>query len=142
MILPDANLLLYAYDASSQFHARSAEWWSDCLSGAESVALVSPVLLAFVRLGTSRRVFEQPMTPAEAARHVRSWLERPMVEHVPVIESDLLAALDDLIRLGAGGGLTTDAVIAAVARRLQATIHSADADFERFENIVWENPLR
>lgn len=27
MILPDANLLLYAYDEASPFHERAKTWW-------------------------------------------------------------------------------------------------------------------
>lgn len=53
MILPDANLLLYAYDASSPFHQTSATWWSKTLDGSEIVGISSPVLFAFVRLSTS-----------------------------------------------------------------------------------------
>jgi predicted nucleic acid-binding protein len=30
VILPDVNLLLYAYDAHSPFHATSKTWWSKC----------------------------------------------------------------------------------------------------------------
>ena len=33
MIIPAANLLLYAYDEASAFHLRAKAWWSTCLSG-------------------------------------------------------------------------------------------------------------
>jgi predicted nucleic acid-binding protein len=33
MILPDANLLLYAYDQSSPFHARAKAWCERIMSG-------------------------------------------------------------------------------------------------------------
>ena len=33
MIIPDANLLLYAYDSDSPFHKASARWWAKLLSG-------------------------------------------------------------------------------------------------------------
>ena len=45
MIIPDANLLLYAYDEASPFHARARSWWSECISGPEPVGLVAVVLL-------------------------------------------------------------------------------------------------
>jgi len=32
MILPDANLILYAYDLDSPFHGVAADWWTKCLS--------------------------------------------------------------------------------------------------------------
>jgi len=34
MIIPDINLLLYAYDSTSPFHAQASAWWQTCLSGA------------------------------------------------------------------------------------------------------------
>ena len=60
MIIPDANLLQYAYDEASPFHLRAKSWWSTCLSGPEPVRLVAVVLFAFTRIGTSPKVFETP----------------------------------------------------------------------------------
>ena len=56
MIIPDANLLLYAYDEASPLHLRAKSWWSTCLSGPEPVRLVAVVLFAFTRIGTSPKV--------------------------------------------------------------------------------------
>ena len=74
MIIPDANLLLYAYDAASPFHVKASGWWGwgRCLTGRSPVGLCPVVLFAFVRIGTSLRAFEEPMTIEEASRHVRS----------------------------------------------------------------------
>jgi len=33
MIVPDINLLLYAYDSDSPFHGKATAWWQACLSG-------------------------------------------------------------------------------------------------------------
>ena len=71
MIIPDINLLLYAYDAASGFHAKAGVWWQGCLSGAEIVGFPRVVIFGFVRLATNRRAFQYPMTAAEAADHVR-----------------------------------------------------------------------
>ena len=38
MMLPDVNLLVYAVDATSPFHARARRWWDDALSSTLSVA--------------------------------------------------------------------------------------------------------
>ena len=142
MIVPDANLLLYAYDESSPFHERAVGWWQDCLSGAEPVGLCEVVLYAFVRIGTNRRAFLRPMPIEEAAAHVDSWLSRTVTDFLVPREADFLQALDWLRRAGAGGNLTTDAQIAAIARRHRATVHSADPDFQRFPGLRWKNPLK
>ncbi len=141
MILPDSNLLLYAYDSASPFHERARIWWENCLSGRERVGLCNVVLSAFVRIGTSRRVFEQPLTVAEAAACVRHWLGRSVTEFLLMQERDLLLALKLLEAAGAGGNLTTDATIAAIAISCKATVHTADTDFGRFPAVRWLNPL-
>ena len=61
-----------------------------------------------------------------------------------VIEADG-ADLDQALTLvestGAGGGLATDALIAALGIRHRAVIHTADADFARFPGVKWFNPI-
>ena len=80
MILVDANLLLYAYDASSAHHETARPWWERCLSRAEPVRLAWATVLAFLRIGTNPRALRWPMTIEEACGHVAEWLERPMVD--------------------------------------------------------------
>ena len=55
---------------------------------------------------------------------------------------DLAVAQGFLEAAGTGGNLVTDAQIAAVARRVQGTVYSADADFGRFEALRWKDPLK
>jgi toxin-antitoxin system PIN domain toxin len=141
MIVPDANLLLYAYDSASRFHEPAAAWWRSCLSGDELVGLCDVVLFAFLRVGTSRRAFASPLSVEEATRHIRGWLDRSVTEFLHSQESDLLQALSWLDAVGSGGNLTTDAQIAAIAHRHRATVHTADTDFDRFPGIRWRNPL-
>jgi toxin-antitoxin system PIN domain toxin len=141
VILPDTNLLLYAYDAISPFHTRSARWWSECLSGAEPVGLTPGVLFAFVRIGTNARAFIRPMTIAESAEHVRTWLEQPNVQVVEMQSRDVRGALALLCEAGTGGNLTTDAQVAAIALRLGGVVHTSDADYARFPKVRWFNPI-
>lgn len=141
MIVPDANLLLYAYDSSSRFHQPAASWWRSCLSGGEPVGLCGPVLFAFLRIGTSRRAFVSPLSIDEAAGHIRDWLDRSITEYLLTQESDVVQALSWLEAAGSGGDLTTDAQIAAIAHRHRATVHTADTDFDRFPDVRWRNPL-
>lgn len=141
MIVPDANLLLYAHDSSSAFHRVATEWWSECLGGDETVGLVPVVVLAFVRVSTSRAAFDDPFTLAEAAAEVRRWLGRSVVGVVGAEAPDLEQALALIEGAGAGGGLATDALIAAIASRHRAVVHTADSDFARFPRVRWFNPI-
>ena len=141
MIVPDVNLLLYAYDASSRFHAAAAAWWRACLSGNEPVGLLSVVVFGFVRISTSARVFELPMTPGEAAGHVRAWLAQPVVQVLEPRADHFERELTLLESLGTAGNLVTDAQIAALVLEYDAVLHTTDTDFLRFAALRWLNPL-
>ena len=129
MIVPDVNLILYAYDQDGPFHRESADWWSRCLNGSEAVGLAPVVIFAFVRLSTSPRIYAEPLSLEECAGIVRSWLAVPVTTLLEHDSGDIDVAFDLLASAGAGGNLTTDAQIGALALRYRATVHTADTDF-------------
>ncbi|MFZ4774400.1 MAG: TA system VapC family ribonuclease toxin [Terrimicrobiaceae bacterium] len=142
MIVPDANLLLYAYDETSPFHAKARKWWERCLSGTEQVGLCPVVVFAFVRIGTHPRAYNDPMPIRTASVHVEGWLRRKVCHFLSMEEEDVSQAMKLLCTAGTGGDLTTDAQFAAIALRLDATVHTADTDFNRFAGVKIFNPLR
>jgi toxin-antitoxin system PIN domain toxin len=141
MILPDANLLLYSVNQDSPDHASARAWWQSTLESDTPVRLATGVVFAFIRLATNRRVFANPLTPSEAFDYVENWLEFPSVELAESLPEDLPVVRKLLEAAGTGGNLVSDAQIAALAQRLEACVHSADLDFDRFPGIRWHNPL-
>ena len=141
MIIPDVNLLLYTYDTDSPVHAKARAWWEALLSGSEPIGLPHVVIFGFIRVGTSARAFANPMTPREAAGHVRAWLARPVVQVLETGTQDVEPVLRSLEDLGTAGNLVTDAQIAAAAVAHDAMVHTSDADFGRFPGLRWFNPL-
>lgn len=142
MIIPDVNLLIYAYDTASPFHQKAVNWWQDCLSGTEPVGLPAVVVFGFVRMITNIRLFNNPMTPAEAADHVRSWLGQPNTQILAAGENHVAQVLHRLELLGTAGNLSTDTQIAELASEYDAVIHTNDTDFARFEKVQCFNPLK
>jgi len=141
VIIPDINLLVYAYNTDAPDHEAAREWWESCLSERQSVGIPWVVALGFVRIMTSRVVLTDPMGPVDALAHVRSWLERPQA-HVLVPGPRHLVILTEVMTSArASGRLTTDAHLAAMAIETQAELHSNDADFSRFPGLRWVNPL-
>ncbi len=141
MILPDLNLLIYAYNSEAPAHLRAKAWWESCLSEPRPVGLPWAVMIGYLRLMTSRSVRVEPFTAREAIGHIRSWLERPNVE---IVEPGTrhLDLLDSLMRdAQAPGNLATDVHLAALAIEHRAELHSNDADFSRFPGLRWVNPL-
>jgi len=141
MIVPDVNLVLYAYDSASAFHVKARRWWEELLSGTERVGLAEVVIFSFMRLGTSSRAFQHPLLPSEAAGHVRSWLAQPCVSLVTRDPDHVEQVLVLLEKLGAAGNLVTDAQLAALTIQNGAILHTADSDFVRFPTLRWFNPI-
>jgi uncharacterized protein len=140
--LVDANLLLYAYDADSPNHRPAKRWLEEALSGTETFAFAWSVLLAFLRLTTSPRVFHSPLDAGDALDLVDSWLHQPAVTVVDPTDRHTALLRELLAPLGAAGNLTSDAHLAALAIEHGATLCSADADFSRFARLRWVNPLQ
>lgn len=142
MIVPDANLLLYAYDRASQFHEPAREWWEECLSGREAIGLTHPTIFAFLRIATNARAFVEPMTLDEAAAHVETWVDRQNTQILQEPSNHASAVVALLKSAGGGAGnLVTDAQIAALAQAYRAVVHTADRDFMRFADVRCHYPL-
>lgn len=141
MIIVDVNVLLYAVNEDAGNHAPVRSWLEDALNGDETVGLPWIVILGFLRLATSPRVFPAPLSVDEALDRVGRWLDARVVVavgekagHWPALRRLLEAA-------GTAGNLTTDAHLAACAVTHDATLVSCDGDFARFEGLRWTNPL-
>lgn len=141
MIIPDANLLIYAYDATSPFHARARAWWEGVLSGVEPVGIPWIVVLAFVRLMTHPTLSENPMTVAQSREAVTTWLAIGHVRVLATTPATLDLFFELLASAGTGGNLSTDAMIAALATEYGGCIYSNDCDFDRFASVTWRNPI-
>ena len=143
MIVPDANLLLYAHDSHSRFFEPASQWWESCLSGTEPVGLCHAVVFAFVRISTSSRIYADPLSLDAAAQHVRTWQER-RVTRILLPDAEHHSVVFELLRKAGstGGNLVTDAQIAATALAYRGTVHTADQDFRRFSGLDCHYPLQ
>ncbi len=142
MIVPDANLLLYSVDSASPFHAPAARWWAGCLGGTVPIGLCHPVLFAFLRVSTNRRIFREPLPLPVASELVAEWTAHPLTRMLLPGEDHVRHVMELLASAGTSGGdLVTDAQIAALARAHRAEVHTADHDFRRFAGIACRYPL-
>ncbi|MDQ3784594.1 MAG: PIN domain-containing protein [Actinomycetota bacterium] len=141
MILIDANLLLYAYNASSSQHNAAAGWLEETLNGTEAIRFALMSLLAFVRIVTNPTVFAHPMPTPEAIAIVQLWLELPQTGLAHPTEQHW-TLLDQLVRSGqARGAMVMDAHLAALALEYGATLYTTDRDFARFPELRFTDPL-
>ncbi|MDP9342556.1 MAG: type II toxin-antitoxin system VapC family toxin [Actinomycetota bacterium] len=141
MILIDANILLYAYDASSPQHKRARVWLEQALSGEDDVRIALLSLLAFLRISTNPAVFERPLQPEDAIEIVRSWLAQPGVG-VAEPSGRHWTVLAGLAQAGrARGPLLMDAHLAALAMEHGSMLCTTDRDFARFPQLRFRDPL-
>jgi toxin-antitoxin system PIN domain toxin len=141
LILLDANVLLYAYDRASERHDTAAGWLEKVLTGVEPVGVSWTVVLAFLRVTTSRRMLREPLPMTEAASVVSQWLERPNVQvlHPGDRHWSILGALlgETQIR----GADVMDAHLAALGLEHGATVATHDRDFARFPGLKTFDPV-
>ena len=136
----DANVLLYAVNRDAPRHASARAWLDEALSGGARVAFCWVVLLAFMRLSTNGRIFDEPLTANEAITQAQDWLAQssavvvePTARHLGIVQQ-LLAPL------AAGGNLVNDAHLAALAIEHRCEVVSYDTDFLRFHGVKLEAP--
>lgn len=140
MIIPDANLLLYAVNSASDQHAVALKALRGSFDDARGVAFAWVALLAFLRLSTRSGIFPRPLSADDALQVVERWLGHPQgqVVHPGERHGQILGCL--LRSAGTAGNLTTDAHLAALAIEYGATIVTFDRDFARFEGVQWTVP--
>lgn len=142
-MLVDANLLLYAVDEQSPHHEAAADWLTRVCNGDRRVGLPWQTIGAFLRIVTHPRVTKRPLTGPQAWTFVSDWLAAAPVWIPPATEQTaaVLASLMDG-EPRATGNLVPDALLAALAIEHGLTVMTADTDFERFDEVRWDNPLR
>ena len=141
MTMVDANVLLYAYHPQAAQHERCRVWVEAEFASGAAVRLPWATIVAFLRVSTNPRVFERPLTTAEAEAAVSSWLTVPSVAPVDPGERYWDVLRDLLHRAQVTGPLVTDAALAALAIEHGATLCTTDRDFARFPGVRTLNPL-
>lgn len=131
----DANVLLYSVNAEARHHVASVEWLETALSGTRPVLFPWTSVLAFLRVSTSRSAFSDPYSVEEAFEFVEGWITAPPSRVVEPGALHFERVRGMLSGIGAGGNLTTDAHLAAIAIEYGVPIVSFDNDFDRFEGV-------
>jgi toxin-antitoxin system PIN domain toxin len=137
----DTSVLLPAVSPSLPHHAVARAALEAAINSERPVGLTWVVVNAFLRLTTKPGLFERPLTIDEAWELVDGWREHPNVRVVQETEEHARLWSELLRGAGAGGDLTTDAWIAAIAIAHGAAVLTLDADFARFPNLRRESPL-
>ena len=142
MILLDANLLLYAHNATSREHGQAEAWIRNRLSDPEMIGLTWDTILAFLRVATAPRVFSNPFELDTAISIIDKWLALPNVVTVFPTQRHWQIFRQLLPQTRARASLFMDAHLAALAIEHGATLCTNDRDFARFPGLKVEFPIQ
>ncbi len=76
MLMPDVNVLVYAHRRDQPQHHSARRWIEAHLGRSEPLALSTLVAVAFVRIVTSRRIFNVPTSTSLAISAIDAIVER------------------------------------------------------------------
>ena len=141
MIVLDANILLYAYDLSSERHAKARAWIEQVFSSGVPVGLPWQTVAAFLRIVTNQRLPGERFTPQEAAEIVDQWIKQPNVRLLPPGDQHWVFLRQMMLDGQARGPVVTDAQLAALTMEYGGVLHTTDRDFARFPGLRLDNPL-
>ena len=140
MILPDVNVLIYAFRKDVREHALCRRWLDRVVLGEPRFGLSPLALSAVVRVTTNRRVYAEPSTLDEAFGFCDDLLAQP---HCQVVEPrerhfDIFKRL--CIETNTRGTTVTDAWYAALAIEWGCEWITLDRDYARFPGLRWRAP--
>ena len=142
VIVPDVNLLVYAYNDGAHQHSVAREWWETLMRGEEPVGIPWSVATGFIRLMSNPRVVTSPLSPSDAAGHVSGWLSHLHVNALNPGDRHMEYFQQNLSVPGSGPRLVPDAHIAALAMEVDAVLHTHDSDFARFLELRRHDPIQ
>ena len=140
MILPDVNVLVYAYREDAPRHDAYRRWLDDVVNGDEAYGLADLVLSGFLRIVTHPRVFSPPSPMAHALEFVSALREHPSSIRV-VPGARHWEIFVGLCRPGGvKGNLVPDAYLAALAIESGSEWITTDRAYTRFSGLRWRDP--
>jgi len=141
VILPDVNVLVYAFRRDSERHAEYRRWLSDIINGDSAFGLSEEVLVSVVRIATHPRIYREPSSPREALSFIRGLSDHPQARMIRSGDRRLGLFTQLCESSAAKANLVTDAWHAALAVESGCTWITADRDFARFPGLKWKHPL-
>jgi uncharacterized protein len=139
----DTNLLLYALNSDCPEHTAARAFLEDVRESSSIWYLTEGIAYEFLRVATHPRVFSTPLTADNALRSLEAILSWPNLTLLAPGPGHWRCLRETLAQLHApAGNLFFDIRTVTLMREhgIRA-IHTADADFHQFKDVVVINPL-
>jgi uncharacterized protein len=140
MILPDVNVLIYAFRQDVPQHSICRPWLNSLVEGDTRFG-VSPLTLgALVRITTNPRAYREPSTIEEAFAFCENLLGQPHCQTVEPGERHWEIFKRLCIDTATRGSRVTDAWYAALSIEWGCEWITLDRDYARFPGLKWRAP--
>lgn len=141
MILPDVNVLLYAFRSDAEQHDAYRVWLEGVINGDTAYGMSPQVVASVIRLATHPRVFAHPDRLEDVVAFASTVLGQT---HCQIIQPGprhwgIFTAL--CRSANAYGNLVRDAWLAALAIESGCEWITNDRDFARFNGLQWRPAL-
>jgi uncharacterized protein len=137
LILPDINVLLYAFRSDVPDHPKHKAWLEQVINGESTYGMSPQVLASLIRITTRSRLFAQPSSVTEALDFASTVLNPPNCQ---IIEPGPRhwSIFTNLCRsANVNGNLVQDAWFAALAIESGCEWITTDRDYARFPSLRW-----
>jgi toxin-antitoxin system PIN domain toxin len=141
LILPDVNVLVYAFRSDAQKHSQHKSWLESVINGSAAYGVSPQVLSGLVRICTHPRIFARPSSLAESFEFCRTLLEQPNATVITPGERHWSIFEVLCQKSSASGNLVQDAWFAALAIESGSEWITSDHEYARFPGLNWRAPF-
>jgi toxin-antitoxin system PIN domain toxin len=141
VILPDVNVLLYAFRSDVEEHDAHRIWLEEVINGEAAYGMSPQVIASVIRIASHPRIFAHPSRLADALAFASVVLEQP---HCQIIQPGprhwgIFTRLCQ--SANAYGNLVPDAWLAALAIESGCEWITNDRDYARFKGLQWRTAV-
>jgi len=141
LILPDVNILIYAFRSDAENHSQYKAWLEAEINGPAAYGVSPQVLSSVVRICTHPRIFARPSMRDETLAFCRALLEQPNATVVTPGERHWSIFEAVCRQSRATGNLVQDAWFAALSIEAGAEWITTDGDYARFAGLNSRAPF-
>jgi toxin-antitoxin system PIN domain toxin len=140
MILPDVNVLIYAFRQDVAQHARCREWLDHVIRSDAGFGISPLTLSALVRITTNPRTYPVPSSHDDAFGFCEDLLGQPHCQPIEPGDRHWEIFKRLCIDTDTRGPRVTDAWFAALAIEWGCEWITLDRDYARFPGLKWQVP--
>jgi uncharacterized protein len=141
LILPDVNILLYAFRPDLPEYSRYKTWLEHIVSSEPAYGMSPQALASVIRIATRPGVFALPSGLASAIDFASALLSHPHCQIIEPGPSHWNIFMDLCRTANAKGNLVQNAWFAALAIESGCEWITNDRDYARFAGLQWRAPF-